>query len=168
MTHEPSRASADLTRLEARVGCELGVSAWEHFDQQTVDRYGALTGEDLPIHCELGTEAAARFGGTIVQASLLLARLGTWVREVGGWIGAPATPVNYGFDKVRMLAPVPVGAAVRGRFALKTIERRGADLVLLRLGATVECEVGTRPAIVAEWIIGFIMNETSGREEQRS
>lgn len=144
-----------VTRLRKAVGTELGVSTWECFDQTRIDAFGAASGEDLFIHCDPVRAATTLHRGTIVQASLLLARLGTWIQEVGGWIPASPMPLNYGYDRVRILTPVRVGHPVRGRFFLTALEERGSALVLLRIKALVEIKEQERPALVAHWIIAF-------------
>ncbi|KAG1539956.1 hypothetical protein G6F50_014429 [Rhizopus delemar] len=62
-----------------------------------------------------------------------------------------AIGINYGFDKVRFLTPVPVGARVRGRFVLSEFTPRNAREVTTRYAGTVEIEGAARPALVADW-----------------
>ena len=58
--------------------------------------------------------------------------------------------VNYGFDRVRMMAPVPAGSRVRGRFVLKEIVDRGPNEIMVKSQVTVEIEGGDKPAVVAD------------------
>jgi hypothetical protein len=60
--------------------------------------------------------------------------------------------VNYGFEKVRFVAPVRSGARIRGRFVLKGLEHRAENEIMLRYAVTVEIEGGAKPALVAEWL----------------
>ena len=60
--------------------------------------------------------------------------------------------LNYGFEKLRFLAPVPAGARVRGRFAVKEVRERRAGEWLLALDARVEIENSEKPALIAEWL----------------
>jgi len=60
--------------------------------------------------------------------------------------------VNYGFDKVRFLAPVPTGSKVRGRFALAAIDEKRPGQTLLTYDVTVEIEGGDKPALIAQWM----------------
>jgi acyl dehydratase len=154
----------DIAQLEALIGRDLKPSSWESFDQNTIDCFAALTGETLPIHTAPDSPEAHRFGGTIVQATLLISRLGTWVREVGVWISGPITPLNYGYDKIRILAPVRVGTSVRGRFRLTTLDWRRPNFLLLKLDASVEVRDQDRPAIVADWIIGFEIHPLTSKD----
>jgi acyl dehydratase len=61
--------------------------------------------------------------------------------------------VNYGFERVRMVAPVHVGRRIRGRFVLKDFQKRTPDQRMVTLGAVVEIEGERRPALVADWLI---------------
>lgn len=60
--------------------------------------------------------------------------------------------INYGFDHVRFVTPVPADARVRGHFTLRDVERKGDTRALLRYGVNVEIEQHTQPALVAEWL----------------
>ncbi len=60
--------------------------------------------------------------------------------------------INYGFDRVRFLSPVPSGARVRGRFTLSGIEMRSASEAILRYQVSIEIEGAEKPALFADWI----------------
>ena len=60
--------------------------------------------------------------------------------------------VNYGFDRLRFIAPVRAGSQLRGRFTLVEAKLRGADVLESRTSVTVEIQGGAKPALVAEWI----------------
>jgi acyl dehydratase len=60
--------------------------------------------------------------------------------------------INYGFDRIRFLAPVPAGARVRARFTLDAATLRTPTEAMLRYRATVEIEGSDRPALAADWI----------------
>ena len=150
---EPLEAA--LSRLRRLPGGDTAVTAWEHFDQQAVSGYAALTGEDMWIHTDPVRAASSPFSGTIVQASLLMARFGTWLRACGFWLPEPAVPLNYGFDRVRILRGLPTGAAVRGRVKFHRVEDRPPTLRLY-LDVSAECDDGGKPVIAAAWIVAFI------------
>ena len=112
-----------LATLDRFVGQELGVSQWVRMDQQRIDAFAECTGDRQWIHTDL--ERAARespFGGTIAHGYLTLSTVGPAQLDV--WI-APAgivTALHYGLDKVRFLAPVPVGRNIRTRIKLVAVE----------------------------------------------
>ena len=144
---------AALPALAALRGNEVGVSDWKRIDQAHIDRFTELTGDGGPIHND-PQEAAriAPFGGTIVQGFLLLSHLTGFAKKLDLPQNGVAFRLNYGFDRVRIIAPVPVGSRVRGRFRLRDIVARGVDAALLTMEATVEIEGSERPALVADWL----------------
>ncbi len=149
-----SPLEAALHRLRGLAGGQPAFSAWERFDQDAVDAYAALTGEDLWIHTDPARAAASPFGGTIVQASLLMARFGAWLRDTGFWLPGPAVPLNYGFDRVRILRGLPTGAPVRSRIQLRELDER-PPMLKLHVAVVAERDDGGRPVLAAEWIVAF-------------
>lgn len=135
----------------ARVGSELGVSGWVTIDQATIDTFAKLTHDTYFIHVDPARAAQTRFGTTIAHGFLTLSLLSNMAYEVCPAIEGSHTSVNYGFNRLRFVAPVPSGARVRGRFALKAFEHDAA-----RWQATydvaIEIEGQPKPAIVAEWL----------------
>ena len=99
-------------------------------------------------------EAAARtpFGGTVAHGFLTLSLLS---RMAEGVMLRPASlrmAVNYGFERVRFMAPVRSGKRVRGRFTLATAEQKRASQWQLAYAVTVEIEGEEKPALIADWI----------------
>lgn len=144
--------SSTAEALAARIGTEIGVSRWIRIDQTTIDTFANLTLDTYFIHTN--PERAKQetpFGGAISHGFLTLSMLSTMAYEICPWIEKTKTGINYGFNRLRFVAPVPSGAQVRGRFVLKAF-----DVTSQRWQATwdvtVEIENQTKPAIVAEWI----------------
>lgn len=142
----------------SQLGQEVGVSPWMLVEQARVDAFGAATNDRDPMH--LDPEWCARrspFGGTISFGFLTLSLL-TWMsHEALGWShedgeGAGGYALNYGFDRIRFIAPVPVGARIRGRFVLRATREVRPGERLNTFEVTVELEGGDRPALVAEWL----------------
>lgn len=149
---EPNPIDHRIPALAALRGQALGTSEWKLVDQATIDAFSALTGDAGPIHNDpVKAAEVAPFGGTIVQGFFLMSCLTGFAKNLRVPDGA-AFRLNYGFDKVRILAPVPVDTRVRGHFVLQNLEARGADGALMTMEATIEAEGIDRPAIVAEWI----------------
>ena len=142
-----------LSGLASLVGHEAGVSEWKTIDQDAIDSFAALTGDDGPIHTD--PEEAARvapFGGTIVQGFMLLSHLTGFAKSLDLPQDGVAFRLNYGFDRVRIITPVPVGSRIRGRFTIDGLEDRGDDAAMMTLKAQVEVEGSERPAVVADWL----------------
>ena len=155
-TAGPAALAASLERLRARVGAEIGLTEWESFDQAQVLAYGAMTGEDLWIHTDPVRAAASQFGSTIVQASLLMARFGAWIQACGAWLPDPAVPVNYGYDRVRVLSALPVGEPVRARVVMEQLTET-AGAVRMHLLLELQRAGHDKPVISAQWIVMFLL-----------
>jgi acyl dehydratase len=139
---------ATLDALRAAVGTELGVSDWISIEQEQVDQFAAATGDHQWIHTDPERAAAGPFGTTIAHGFLTLSLLpviGAGVLQVDG----VRMGVNYGTNKVRFPAPVPVGSRVRGRVELVEVtDVAGGVQVVTKV--TVEREGGDKPVCVAE------------------
>ncbi len=148
-----SSLAARLPALTALIGTELGVSEWKLITQEMVDAATELTGDGGPIHND-PVEAAriAPFGGTILQGSLMLSHFAGFAKSVAVPEDEILFRLNYGFDRVRFIAPVPTGSRIRGRFELASLEPRGGDGALMTMAATIEAEQIDQPAVVAEWL----------------
>ncbi len=139
---------ATLDDLRAAVGTEVGVSDWIRIDQEQVDQFAAATGDHQWIHTDPERAAAGPFGTTIAHGYLTLSLLpviGESVLQVEGI----RMGVNYGTNKVRFPAPVPVGSRVRGRVELVEVgDVPGGVQIVTKV--TVEREGGEKPVCVAE------------------
>lgn len=142
-----------LADLRARVGEEIGVSDWIMVDQGMIDAFADLTDDHQFIHVDPErARAETDFGGTIAHGFLTLALLPALARTARPAIAGARMGLNYGFDRLRFLAPVPAGARLRGRFTLAALEERTPGEVTLAWEVTVEIEGATRPALAARWL----------------
>ena len=141
-----------LEDLRARVGEEIGVSDWLTIGQDRIDAFADLTGDHQFIHVDPERAAETPFGGTIAHGFLTLSLLTWFAAGVRPRIEGTRHGVNYGFDRVRFVAPVPAGSRVRGLFRLTSLEERAPGEVTQHYEVTVEIEGGARPALVADWI----------------
>lgn len=139
----------------ALVGTELGVSSWMAIEQPAIETFADLTRDRYFIHVDPARAAQTRFGGTIAHGFLTLSMLSWMAYEVCPAIAESKTSVNYGFDRLRFVAPVPSGSRIRGRFFLKAFDVK-VGRWQARYDATVEIEGADRPALAAEWLVaGF-------------
>jgi acyl dehydratase len=104
------------------------------------------------IHVDPEKAAATPFGGTIAHGFLTLSLLSRMAADVMLVPDTLKLAVNYGFEKVRFLAPVRSGRRVRGRFALIRAEQKRLGQWELAHRVEVEIEGEKKPALVAEWI----------------
>ncbi|WP_432239244.1 MaoC family dehydratase [Herbaspirillum robiniae] len=147
------REIATLEELKSLAGQEVAVSDWIEVSQEQVNRFADATGDHQWIHVDV--ERAARelpFGGTVAHGFLTLALL---PRLLGSAISLGADVnmlLNYGLNRVRFPAPLPVGRSVRGVIVLQSVEDipGGAQLAW---EITVECEGSEKPVCVAEFLV---------------
>ena len=139
-----------LDELEGLVGTELGTSDWVTVTQEMVNTFSDVTGDHQWIH--LDVERASRelpFGGTIVQGLLTLSLIVKFRLEILEVRGV-ARFINYGYDRVRFTAPVPVGTRLRGRQTLVAATRPEPGVLRTTSQFVVEAEGIEKPACVAE------------------
>jgi acyl dehydratase len=143
---------ASIEEIKWRVGQEVGVSDWILVDQARIDSFAEITEDPQFIHID--PEAAARtpFGGTIAHGFLTLSLLSRMAAEAMLRPAEIKMGVNYGFEKVRFLAPVRSGKRVRGRFTLARMDEKRPGQWQFTHQVTVEIEGEDKPALVAEWI----------------
>ena len=146
------REFASLAELAAEQGNEIGVSSWTQVDQDRINTFADVTEDHQFIHISPEMAAKTPFGGTIAHGFLTLSLLSKFAEQTGLVIEGVQMGVNYGFDKLRFISPVPSGAKVRGRFGLKAVEEKKPGQFLMTYDVTVEIEESDKPALVAEWL----------------
>ena len=137
-----------LDEMRAKVGEELGVSDWHDVNQDTVDEFARVTGDDQWIHVDPERATQTPFGGTIAHGYYTLSLHPMLAAQVMRYEGF-AFAVNYGLNRVRFPAPLPVGNRVRMRSTLADVEDvlGGAQI---KIEVTLEREGGDKPVCVAE------------------
>ena len=150
-----------LDQLETRIGQEIGVSGWVRMDQDRINQFADTTGDHQFIHLDAErAKAETPFGGTIAHGFLTLSMLSQMGGEALKRVNGVAFGINYGFDKIRFLSPVPSGANIRGRFTLKELDRSKAPQVRLIYGVSIEIEGHDKPALIADWVTMMVMGES--------
>ena len=145
------RIFTSAQELRDGVGEQLGHSDWLEIDQKRVDLFADATGDHQWIHVDPERAAAGPFGTTIAHGYLTL----SLVPMLGAQVFALETPgakLNYGVNKVRFPAPVPVGSRIRAHAKVAAV----ADLAAgkqLTLGWTIEIENHPKPGCVAETVV---------------
>lgn len=153
---EPQQSDERVVRTidEVRdlIGQELGVSDWLEITQERVNAFADATGDHQYIHIDPERASQTFFGGTIAHGYLTLSliphlsslRKGVRI-DLGGKMG-----VNYGLNRVRFTAPVPVGKRIRSRHTLLAVEEVPNGGVQMTTQVTIEVEGQDKPACVAE------------------
>lgn len=137
-----------LAELEASTDRDLGASQWETIDQRQIDLFAEATHDHQWIHVDPEAAAQGPFGTTVAHGYLTLSMLPYFVSQVLN-VTDVRMGINYGTEKIRFTAPVPVGSQVRLKATLRDSERRGEG-VLYRLGIEVEIKDSEKPALVGE------------------
>ena len=142
----PDFQSAD--DLKAAIGTHLGFSDWLVIDQQRIDQFADATGDHQWIHVDPEQAKDGPFGTTIAHGYLTLSITNMFLPQLVT-VSTAKLGINYGANKVRFPAPVPVDSRVRvGGEILEVEEVAGAVQMIVRL--TVEVEGGSKPACVVE------------------
>ena len=142
-----------VDQLPSVAGASFGPSSWRAIEQSDVTAFADLTGDHNPVHLDAEFAKSTPFGGTIVHGYLTLSLVVPLMAEVFEVTGA-SVGINYGLDRLRFPAPVPVGARVRVRGEiLKVDEIDGGFQLYPRV--TFEIEGGTKPACVADMVLRY-------------
>ena len=137
-----------LDELVALAGTTLGPTEWHEVTQDQVNTFADATGDHQWIHTDPVRAADGPFGGTIAHGYLTLSLIIPLWSDLLDLQGI-RTRVNYGLDKVRFPAPVPVGGKVRLTAAIAAVDRLTEDSVQTAVDFTVEVAGGGKPAVVA-------------------
>ncbi|OZB85756.1 MAG: hypothetical protein B7X41_00410 [Microbacterium sp. 14-71-5] len=140
----------DLPGLE---GAEFGPSSWREVTQEEVDLYAMVSGDDNPIHIDEDFAATTPFGTRIAHGLLTLSLVVPLMRQVFEVSGA-SMGINYGMNRVRFPAPVPVGSRIRLRGHVASVTDVGGGWQL-EVPVTFEIEGGEKPACVAELVLRY-------------
>ena len=132
---------------------ELGKGEWLEINQDRINQFADVTEDHQFIHVN-EEQAKPIFGGTIAHGFLTLSMLVKLSGSVDGSVAPEGVKMgmNYGFDKVRFLAPVLRGKKVRAVAVMKNVEYKDGGRILVNIEYTVEIEGEEKPALIAEWL----------------
>ena len=143
-------------QLQAAVGRHLGHSDWLTLNQQRIDQFAAATGDHQWIHVDAERAAAGPFGTTIAHGYLTLSLSNFFLPQIVEVTGF-AMGVNYGTNKVRFVAPVPVGSRIRAGAQLTDVAEVAGGLQTTMV-VTIDIEGAGRPACVIESISRWLFS----------
>lgn len=141
-----------ISEVKDLVGTELGVSEWLDVSQSRIDVFADATDDHQFIHVDPVRAADSPFGGTIAHGFLTLSMLSAMHSEAVPRLKETTFGINYGFNKIRFMAPVPVNSRIRGRFLLKEARLRGPGRMMTTYEVTIEVEDVKKPAMTATWL----------------
>ena len=140
-----------IEELKSLVGQEVGVSDWLTLTQEMIDRFADVTGDHQWIHVD--RERAKRetpFGSTIAHGFLTVSLLPQLSQQAVVVRGDFKMRINYGFNRLRFVSPVPAGSRIRARFTAQKVTDNEVTWLV-----TVDVEGKEKPALVAEWLGRF-------------
>ncbi|KUN57437.1 dehydratase [Streptomyces canus] len=143
-----------LPELATAAGETLGSSDWVAVDQERIDRFADATGDHQWIHVDAERAAQGPFGSTIAHGLLTLSLLPAFLQQIYRVDGVRMA-VNYGLDKVRFPAPVPVGSKLRATSRIAEVTPLDGA-VQLKLSTVIEIEGGTKPACVVDSVVRYV------------
>lgn len=145
------RVLNDRDEIAAAAGERLGTSEWLEITQERIDAFADATGDHQWIHVDPQKAAEGPFGTTIAHGYLTLSLLPQFASQVFAFAGDGAR-VNYGANKIRFPAPVPVGSRLRAHITLAEVSDipRGQQAVVRY---SIEIEGSDKPACVAETVV---------------
>ena len=143
-----------IAELVGAVGLDLGHTAWVTVDQTRVDTFADVTEDHQWIHVDPELARTGPFGTTIAHGYLTLSLVSKFLLDL---IEVPdaASAINYGLDRVRFPAPVPVGSRVRGHGEIVSVTPLDGG-VQITTQVTVECDAGAKPAAIAQVLTRFV------------
>ena len=141
-----------VANLHRHVGHDFGLSAPVVLDQPRIDHFAQCTGDHQWIHVDVErARDSGPFGGTIAHGMLTLSLIPAVQYELGVYPDDAGNVLNYGFEKVRFLSPVPSGSAIVTRVELAEVQAKGPGRCLVRTKNTVYVAGDVeRPVLVAE------------------
>ncbi|QFS90337.1 putative enoyl-CoA hydratase 1 [Mycobacterium sp. THAF192] len=143
-----------LADFESATGAELGPTDWLVVDQQRVDKFADSTDDHQWIHVDPERAAAGPFGGTIAHGLLTLSLLPRFMHDLYR-VDNVKMAINYGFNKVRFITPVPVGAKVRASAKVAQVNKLDGAVQAIFV-TTIEVQDADKPAAVIESIIRYV------------
>ena len=137
--------------LKNAIGKQLGVSDWLEIDQQRIDKFADATGDHQWIHVDPARAKNGPFGATIAHGYLTQSLVNYFLPQIVEVHGI-SMGVNYGANRIRFPAPVPVGSRMRGSAELLGVEETKDGGIQATIRVTVEIEGSERPGCVIDTI----------------
>ena len=149
----------DVASLKDFVGKSMGESEWFQIDQDRINAFADATLDHQFIHVDPEQAKATPFGGTIAHGFLTLSLLPYFQSKMEQLIVPKDLKMgmNYGFDKIRFLAPVKTGSRVRSVATLKDVVEKSPGQLLFSAEFVVEIEGGSKPALVCDWLVMYVV-----------
>jgi acyl dehydratase len=144
--------TATVEDIKSLIGTEVGISSWVLVDQDMINRFAEVTNDHQFIHVDPEKAKFTPFGGTVAHGLLTLSLLPSMAYEVLPKPEGLKMAANYGYNKIRFVAPVRSGKRIRARFQLLDFTEAKPGRWQQVTEVTVDIEGEDKPALTAEWI----------------
>ena len=151
-----------IDNIKHFIGKELGFSDWLTIDQDRIDAFADVTIDHNPLHVSPELAADGPFGKTIAHGFLTLSLLSHFASQSGLVPKGIHYAINYGFERIRFMAPVRVGSRVRLRQTLLGASHKGDGRYVFRSRNAIEIEDERTPALLADWLCMLVREEADG------
>lgn len=148
---ESQGLTTDIAGLQQLAGRHAGYTEWELMEQSRVNQFADATDDHQYIHVDVEKAKQSPFGGTVAHGYLTLSLVAPVLSKLVR-VSDARTGINYGLDRVRFPAPLPVGARWRGGAELLEVSEISGG-VQLKVRVTIEVEGSERPAMVADALV---------------
>lgn len=139
-----------LKEFKQLIGQNNGTTDWILIDQERINRFAEVTGDNQWIHVDVKKAKNGPFGTPIAHGLLILSLTPIFSYSGKYVIEGMKMLINYGFNKVRFITPVPVGSRLRSQMVISAVEEKSPSQILVTNTHTIEIEGQTKPACVAE------------------
>lgn len=154
--------TSTIDDIRAFYGEATRTTDWLTVEQPLIDKFGESTCDSDWLHTD--PERARRespFGGTIAFGFWTVSMMTYFARRAMGrdYPEGALYGLNYGFDRLRLVSPVPVGSRIRSHMRLLNVEDRGGGRFLVKTEHRIEVEAADKPAMLAEWLVLLVYPE---------
>lgn len=151
----PQRNISGIEELKTLVGQEVSISDWFEVSQQHINDFADATEDHQWIHVDPDrARTDSPFGATIAHGFLTLSLLPHLASQAVKVHGDYKMGINYGLNRLRFVSPVLAGSRIRARFTLHAFEEVKGGFQIT-WSVTVETESGSKPSLVAEWLVRY-------------
>ncbi len=153
VNNEGALTRNSYAELKSKVGKKVGVSEWFNVNQTMIDQFASLTQDHFFIHVDPDRVVKETpFTSTIAHGFLSVSMLSAMSYTCVPGIKDAHFGLNYGFNRMRFVSPVPVNSRIRGNFSLKEMDKKETGEITMVFDVFVELENQEKPVVVAEWI----------------
>jgi len=139
-----------LLEFKQSIGRDNGISNWILIDQNRINHFAEVTQDNQWIHVDVEKANKGPFGKPISHGLLILSLIPYFSYSGKYLITGTKMVINYGFNRVRFISPVPVDSRIRSKMIISGVEEKPPNQILVTITHTIEIEGQPKPACIAE------------------